>query len=465
MQPNDIEWFITRDGRPHGPLTSHELRLFVEHQHLREDDVIYCITSETSPKRINLTAKQISAHVKILGSSNEWALLTEVKTSKHKNHVPVSKLIATLAAEAIEYIRKIYLLTTQTNVFFQKYITINHPRRLKFAMAFFFASFSIAFLILTLASKFEFYSGTSEIRLIIKISLQLAIGTFFLFIFLKLFKSNAPIISVASLVLYFDGLYLIFASGVNLLIAWFKYYYSTVSPSGVLEKDIYATFFESCVCSKSTLYWIIRGDLEFYIGNSSQTNNLYLDNLHLVVAFLCLGVISRGFSTHYKPGKAAFLICSSIVFLVASEGYSYLEDKTTSYLASKHSPCWDEAAETIAKQYRAEAVLPQLMINLRREIAQFPVDSKKFTDFVFPNIYAENASLLVKAAAPSYIITDERGEFFMLVQKFAIATYCNNSSHFRLARALNIPLKWQLHDETGSQQITFTVKLNNCEKS
>ena len=40
-QDNDIQWYIARDGKQHGPLTDVEMRTFVAHSYLRASDLIW----------------------------------------------------------------------------------------------------------------------------------------------------------------------------------------------------------------------------------------------------------------------------------------------------------------------------------------------------------------------------------------------------------------------------------------
>jgi hypothetical protein len=40
-QANDIQWYIARDGKQHGPLTDIELRTFIAHNYLRQTDLIW----------------------------------------------------------------------------------------------------------------------------------------------------------------------------------------------------------------------------------------------------------------------------------------------------------------------------------------------------------------------------------------------------------------------------------------
>ena len=40
-QANDIQWYIARDGKQHGPLTDVEMRTFVAHDYLRQSDLIW----------------------------------------------------------------------------------------------------------------------------------------------------------------------------------------------------------------------------------------------------------------------------------------------------------------------------------------------------------------------------------------------------------------------------------------
>lgn len=40
-QANEIQWYIARDGKQHGPLTDVEMRTFVAHNYLRLSDLIW----------------------------------------------------------------------------------------------------------------------------------------------------------------------------------------------------------------------------------------------------------------------------------------------------------------------------------------------------------------------------------------------------------------------------------------
>lgn len=40
-QPNELQWYIARDGKQHGPLTDIEMRTFVAHNYLRQTDLIW----------------------------------------------------------------------------------------------------------------------------------------------------------------------------------------------------------------------------------------------------------------------------------------------------------------------------------------------------------------------------------------------------------------------------------------
>jgi hypothetical protein len=175
-------------------------------------------------------------------------------------------------------------------------------------------------------------------------------------------------------------------------------------------------------------------------------------------------LVARVFKIYYKPHVSIFIACATVTFVIVSEGYSYGEEKLTDYLAGKNSSCWSYAAEEAARRYRPELVTPQLLVNLRREIRDMPVNDRRFVDIVFPNIALVKNDFVVQAVLPSHIIDSSDQRLIETAQRFATATYCSDSSYFRLVRALNSRLFWTLLDETGRPAKFVTIDSKSCRK-
>jgi hypothetical protein len=150
--------------------------------------------------------------------------------------------------------------------------------------------------------------------------------------------------------------------------------------------------------------------------------------------------------------------------VTVSEGYAYFEDKLTDKIALENSRCWSDAATATAAQYKTEAIAPQLLKNLRQEIKDMPVKDRSFVDFVFPNLSLYGNDLVVDAYIPLQVAISPDQRLLNLATQFAKATYCNDTSYFRLARALGVRLVWNLFEENRTLIGSLTLAPHDCGK-
>jgi hypothetical protein len=257
----DIDWYIQRDGREYGPLTPPELKIFLSAGHSRPAD-LFRYQSRANPQHSGyLVASEIE---EFQNESEVGAQTSEQMSASSDLHPARNRLSAAVMIfqaffdQIASIFSKSWVLMVNPKRFGHRWIESNRTSSLRGSLSFFTTCFSIAFIIFAFTSKFSYYSGESEIRVLLKISLQLLVGIIILYAAVKLFRSNIQLTSMVSLILYFDGIYLIFSAITNVII---KLAQISGLYVGELEKDLYANLFESCVSERSSMYWLVRGDL------------------------------------------------------------------------------------------------------------------------------------------------------------------------------------------------------------
>ena len=108
-------------------------------------------------------------------------------------------------------------------------------------------------------SHFYYYSGASEVRqfAILAVQVGLAIPVLWLFNRMQAVAKRPTLPGILQGVLYVDAVFLIFITAFGITLGFFSY-------SGKSDDiDIIATEWERCVASKSFMYWLVRGELEF----------------------------------------------------------------------------------------------------------------------------------------------------------------------------------------------------------
>ena len=424
--PGTFCWYIVRDGRKHGPLHTEELRLFVTQGHLKEGDVIQRDNSSGDRHAIYYPANEIRAYFQ-RQTPSEHPTPNVPENSKRNNGrlIGLHQLRPLLSAVTNEIFRNLIKAKNflfRPKEFATSHITSHSQKTFHEALSFFITFFSLAFLIFSSTTYFSFYIGASEARMVTKIAVQLLFGILFLFVLLKLLRSDIDLASTIKIVLYFDGLYLILSAIVYCIVGIIAF--GLTHP----KIDIFGTAFEECLDKHSIAYWLIRGDLEFYIDEGKLHGIPYfiLTYSYFAVAILCIIAIGRVFGSFYRPNTLVFISCAFFTFVTIDQGYAYVEQKVIDKIAAQYPNCWDQAVMDTVSRYRGDILKPQLLMHLRQEIRDIPVKDHRFVDLVFPNISLNNGDLLVQAAFPSSVIDLPDQRLIETAERFAVATYCNN---------------------------------------
>jgi hypothetical protein len=122
-------------------------------------------------------------------------------------------------------------------------------------------TFTMAGLVYAVADQFKLYEGESEWRTLVADSLKLLIAVAIIYLLTRVLPDKATLSRLLQAALYVGGAYVFAEALLSIPVS----YLSLVVPSGNREIDVFATEREHCLAHSSMLYWLLRGDLKFYL--------------------------------------------------------------------------------------------------------------------------------------------------------------------------------------------------------
>jgi hypothetical protein len=176
-------------------------------------------------------------------------------------------------------------------------------------------AFALAFSILLIANRFQLADGKSEWR-----DLTLTIAQFFvavpiIYAFCLTLPDRIPFFRIVQAALYADGAFVLVEHAVTILAS--HLHLTLRIPAGNRELDLFDTEFERCVADNSILYWLLRGDIKFYLYNDvwkpQNWANWFFENYSYLVAIPFVFI----FALMLRPVRKISLILICLVSMIA----------------------------------------------------------------------------------------------------------------------------------------------------
>jgi hypothetical protein len=175
-------------------------------------------------------------------------------------------------------------------------LVLDHePAGLVRALKFYSKAFALAFALYLIANRFQLYEGLSESRILITYFLQLISGIAVVYLLTFVLPDRIPLFRLVQTALYVDGTFLITAAIASIPISLVAAaiapipvsYFKLGIPTATREVDIFSTEYESCLAHNSPSYWLLRGDLKYYLYSDAWKPagwvNWFLDKYEYVL--------------------------------------------------------------------------------------------------------------------------------------------------------------------------------------
>jgi len=347
-------WYVFRDGRQYGPITDGKLHDLVQGGQVKQDDYLWC------PDFTDWIRFDILDPVSLTPpSSSRFRFVRSFKRFLGRH----------LFAKRISVFKKVGQIVSRPSDFAEKYIKDGEPNALFASMMFYAKVFVLSFAVVLISEQFRFYEGGSEVRgLVIMLVPQLIVGTLVLFLLLLITGNRVPLDGLLQTILYVDAVYLLFDALVGLPLSYLNY---ALTPAGPREVDLFASELEKCLTAKSFAYWLIRGDLQFFMHDDKWQfwAQRFIDLRQYITVIPFAFLFAQMIRTRYKGNFTVVVIATCIAFGFTIEAYAWVQAKARQALENKTN-CESSYVQTIVSKYSTERIAKQLEFKLSNPLNQ-----------------------------------------------------------------------------------------------
>ena len=242
------------------------------------------------------------------------------------------------------------------------------PTDLLHALQYFSKAFALTFLIYVVASRFKLYEGDSEWRDLVTIFVKLLIVVAIVYLLTRALPDRMSLSRLLQAALYVGGTYIIFEALLSIPVS----YLSLIVPSENRELDIFGTERERCLAHSSPLYWLLRGDLKFFLYSDvwkpADWTNWLLDNYHhpLAIPFMFIFALMLGLTR--KASLILAYLFSLAAFVIAVESVEFGKRQFGNALAQRDEPkCVVDFLDQVTKNYAPSLIARQIAYKINND--------------------------------------------------------------------------------------------------
>lgn len=326
------------------------------------------------------------------------------------------------------------------------------PQDLLNALKYFAKAFALTFLIYAVADRFKLYEGESEWRDLITISVKLLIVVAIIYILTRVLSDRMSLSRLLQAALYVGGSYIIAEALVSIPVSCL----SLIVPSENRELDIFGTERERCLAHSSLLYWLLRGDIKFFLYSDAwkpaDWANWALDNYFYFVAAPFLLILALMLAPARKTSFALVFLLAAAAFAIAEESVEFGKRQLGNALATQLEPkCVVDFLDQVTKNYAPSLIARQIAYKINN-------DSLK-THTYFAPMAALGTDLALAAKLKPDV--DPSWELMAKLPPLVQQSYCSDSNIYWItARRINSRLAFivQKDDNTVLYKQLITPK-------
>src|SRR5262245_38597386 len=199
------------------------------------------------------------------------------------------------------------------------------PAGLLRAGRYFLKAFAIAFSIILIANRFQLFEGKSEWRDLVMTIAQFVIGIPIIYVVCVALPDRIPFFRVVQAALYANGVFILVDRVVAILVSYLDF--TLTIPDGNRELDLFGTEYERCLADNSTLYWLLRGDIKFYLYSDvwrpQDWANWFFENYSYLVAIPFVFIFVRLLRPIRKISFILICLIAMGTFVAVGEGRSF----------------------------------------------------------------------------------------------------------------------------------------------
>ena len=291
-----------------------------------------------------------------------------------------------------------------------------------------------------IASRFKLWEGASEWRDLVTLTLQVFVAVTIIYVLCLALPDRVPFLRLVQAVLYTDGLYLIVTAAVSIPVS----YLTLVVPSANREIDIFATEYEHCLAHNSIFYWLLRGDLKYYLYNDmwkpADWVNWFLDHYDyaLIIPFVFIFVLML--RPARKTSFVFIFLFTAAAYVIVVEGDNFIKRKLGFWLAVDDTQCTLGHLDPIVKNYAPTLVARQIAYKINNTSR---MSNTYFAPVTSNGVDLVQIGILKPTAEPNW-------QLFSTISSVIHQAYCSDSNPYWVAaRRINSRLIHGTYDHNN----------------
>jgi hypothetical protein len=448
---SDVVWYIERDNQRFGPFSTEDFRRFEREGQLVPTDIVWHTgLDDWITYGDYRTSQRSRTSVASPGVGVATATAGEVAAGSPRSALrpllrKALRFPTDMMATAIAIVRR-------PTEFGQSRIDTG-PRGLGRAVYFYMNMFVLVFVIDSSLTYLDFYTGASQPRELAWLSIQIALAVPFLYLLNAIARQRVRVSGVAQSVLYADALFLVSLSFVAPLLSYLMFSQS----SSQREIDILATELEQCLAGESILYWLLRGDLQFFMYLPSTKSAEYLelarDYLQYALAIPFCVVFAKLLHGRYAAPILLNTVFGIIAFSLVVPGFNYGRQEIRAAIV-RNSACGDQVAQRASQKYNQSLLAKQIVARTNVQMGR-----ASGTYGIWVSLIDGRLAMAVQVRPG---VTDAAGAVTKIARGVR-SLYCESNTNLRYARMLGMPLLLVVRDNADRILLREEINAGACQ--
>jgi hypothetical protein len=315
------------------------------------------------------------------------------------------------------------------------------PKGLLRALKYYSKMFALTFAIYVFANRYQLYEGESEWRTLLQFILQFLVAIPLIYLFCLVTRERIPFLRLIQAVAFIPLFYL-----------------TLIVPSENRELDIFATEYERCLSNGSIFYWLLRGDLKYFLYNDvwkpQDWINLFSSNVHYIVVAPFVPIFAFMLRPTRKIGFILICLITPIAFVTVMEGADFIKSRLSLKMAVENKQCTFGFLDQVINKYAPNLIAKQIAYKINN-------DSLKAHQFFAPLIVERTNLVLATKIKPDVDPTSIlRANVPFTIRK----SYCSDYHYWLAARMINYNLLFVVYDKDDTILHRELITPKDCPK-
>ena len=229
-------------------------------------------------------------------------------------------------------------------------------------------------------------------------------------------------------------------------------------PTANRELDILGTEYERCLAHNSLLYWLMRGDLKFFLYSDAwkpqDWANWLFDNFNYVVVIPFIPVFALMLRPTRKISFVLICIFTAIAFVVAVESVAFAKRRLGFVMAVQDRKCTFGFIDQVTKNYALNLIARQLTYKINDDFLK--------TNALIVPLFVDGTNFVLAAKFKPHVTSTWHMEAWL--PSMAREVIVRIQPYWTVARRINYGLLVVMYDKDDTLLQRRHITPNDCPK-